>query len=66
MSMIKRFYEEMEESAGYRELFAMEHGTASKIYINNELCYKFTYPNDWEYQDGNGATYNTKTKKWIN
>lgn len=53
------------ETAGYRERYAMEHGNKSVIYVNGQKCFKFTYSTDLEYQDANGAIYNTVTKRWI-
>ena len=50
---------------GYRERFAMEHGKPQVMYINGEKCYRFTYSKNEEYQDGNGAIYNVKQKRWI-
>lgn len=53
------------EAGGYRERFAMENGNKSIIYVHGQKCYKFTYSKYLEYQDGNGATYNTVTGGWI-
>lgn len=53
------------ERAGYRERYAMEHGNKSVVYVNGQKCFKFTYSADLEYQDANGAIYNTVTKRWI-
>lgn len=52
--------------AGYRERYAMENGNKSIIYVNGCKCFKFTYSQYKEYQDANGATYNTVSKSWIN
>lgn len=35
-------------------------------YINEHKCYVYTYSAEDEYQDANGATYDTATKRWIN
>ena len=53
-------------NAGWRERYAMEHGTATTIYINGNKCIKYTYSKYKEYQDANGATYDTIKKQWIN
>lgn len=53
-------------AGGYRERFAMEYGNANTIYIGGNKCIKYTYSTDIEYQDANGAIYNTVTKTWIN
>ena len=54
------------EKGGYRERYAMDNGNKTVVYINNHKCYKFTYSQYAEYQDANGATYDTVTKNWIN
>lgn len=51
---------------GCRERYAMEHGNKSVVYCNGHKCFKFTYSRFNEYQDANGATYDTITKNWIN
>ena len=53
------------EQAGFRERYAMEHGVKKQIYINGNKCYKFVYSEDEEYQDANGATYDTVRQRWI-
>ena len=53
------------ESAGFRERYAMEHGNRTTVYINGHKCYKYTYSNTKEYQDANGATYDTARESWI-
>lgn len=66
--MISAIKEELEmlQSAGYRENYAIEHGQLDVVTVNNHRCYKFTYSEDNEYQDANGATYDTIRKAWIN
>ena len=53
-------------AAGFRERYAMEHGNATTVYINDDKCVKYTYSTKAAYQDANGATYNTIKKQWIN
>lgn len=53
-------------AGGFRERYAMEHGNKSVIYVHGEKCYKYTYSTKLEYQDANGATYNTVRGSWIN
>lgn len=53
------------EAAGFRERYAMEKGNKSTIYVNDQKCFKFTYSKYLEYQDANGAVYNTVTGQWI-
>ena len=52
--------------AGARELYAMENGNKTIIYINGHKCFKFTYSSRKEYQDANGATFDTVRGCWIN
>lgn len=53
------------ENGGYRERYAMENGNKGMLYINGHKCYKYTYSTSKEYQDANGATYDTVTRSWI-
>lgn len=52
-------------SGGCRERYAMEHGNRTTIYINGHKCYKFTYSTHKDYQDANGATFDTIKNIWI-
>ena len=52
-------------AGGFRERYAMENGNKTALYINGEKCFKFTYSQHKEYQDANGAIYNTIRKCWI-
>lgn len=52
------------KNGGFREHFAMENGNKSIVYVNNHKCFKFTYSKDAEYQDANGALYDTIEKRW--
>jgi hypothetical protein len=54
------------QTAGYRERYAMDNGNRSIRYIRGHKCYVYNYSADVEYQDANGATYDTVTKQWIN
>ena len=51
--------------AGFRERYAMENGNRATVYINGHKCIKFTYSEFIEYQDANGATYDTVRESWI-
>lgn len=55
---------EMLNKAGYREKYAMKHGTVKTVYHGSHKCYEFTYSEQDEYQDANGALYDTVTKSW--
>ena len=52
-------------TAGFRERYAMENGNRTTVYINGHKCIKFTYSTSKEYQDANGATFDTVTGQWI-
>ena len=53
-------------AGGFRERYAMENGNKTVIYINGHKCYKYTYSVHREYQDANGATFDTVCGCWIN
>ncbi len=53
-------------AAGFRERYAMENGNKTTVYIHGEKCFKFTYSKNKDYQDANGATFNTVRGVWIN
>ena len=50
---------------GFRERFAMEKGNKQIIFLNGNKCFKFTYSRFNDYQDANGAIYDTVRKCWI-
>ena len=52
-------------AAGWRERYAMENGNRTTFYINGHKCIKFTYSTQKEYQDANGATFDTVCGIWI-
>ena len=52
-------------AGGFRERYAMENGNKTVIYINGHKCYKYTYSAHREYQDANGATFDTVRGCWI-
>lgn len=52
-------------AAGWRERYAMEHGTPKIIYIRGNRCIKWSYPPTEEYQDANGAIFDTVRRVWI-
>lgn len=50
---------------GWRERYAMENGNKTVVYIGGHKCYKYTYSKSKEYQDANGATFDTVRGEWI-
>lgn len=53
------------EAGGYRERYALEHGNKTEMFVHGHKCYKFTYSVNAEYQDANGAIYDTVDKRWV-
>lgn len=51
---------------GWRERYAMKNGNKTVVYIGGHKCYKYTYSVHREYQDANGATFDTVRGCWIN
>lgn len=58
---LQQYIREARKSAGWRELYAIEHGTPSQA--GNVITW--TYDNETEYQDGNGATYDIERRQWV-
>lgn len=54
------------ESGGFRERYAMEHGKETVKFICGHKCLQYAYSPMEEYQDANGATYDTVERRWIN
>ena len=52
-------------AAGFRERYAMKNGNRATVYINGHRCIKYTYSKYLEYQDANGATFDTVRGIWI-
>ena len=68
MEKERKFKGEMKkawEAAGWRERFAIDNGNKTIVYANGHKCLRFTYSRYKEYQDANGAIYDTVTKQWI-
>jgi hypothetical protein len=53
------------ELAGVREKYAMLAGTQETVFVNSKECRRFILPEDSEFQDANGATYDILGKRWI-
>lgn len=54
------------ERAGYRERYAMDHGTRETKIMRGHKLWIFRYGADDPYQDANGATYDCTEGRWIN
>ena len=61
----KRSEVAMYEKGGFRERYAMKNGYRRVVYLRGHLCFKFYYSPKADYQDANGATYDTVTEMWI-
>lgn len=57
----------MWRDAGYRERYAMEHGYVRPSGLKaDDSCIEFVYPHWVDYQDANGAIYDTIEHRWVN
>lgn len=52
---------EARKSAGWRELYAIEHGTPSQA--GNVITW--TYGKEDDHQDANGAAYDISRRRWV-
>ena len=50
---------------GYRERYAMDHGRPEMKMHGDHKVVRFWYDSKDDYQDANGATWDTVTKQWI-
>lgn len=57
----QQYIREARKSAGWRELYAIEHGRPQR----NGNIIRWTYSEAEEYQDGNGATYDIERRQWV-
>lgn len=57
----QQYIREAQKSAGWRELYAIEHGTPQRV--GDRITW--TYSEADEYQDGNGATYDIERRQWV-
>ena len=51
---------------GFREKYAMEHGTRTEKRTNGRTLWVYKYSAKDEYQDANGATYDATQNRWVN
>lgn len=56
---------EMWNKAGFRERYAMQHGNARKVTDGWHVLIVFTYSPRDEYQDANGAKWDTGRREWV-
>lgn len=57
----QQYIREARKSAGWRELYAIEHGQPQRK--GNMITW--TYSEADEYQDANGATYDIERRQWV-
>lgn len=65
---LRRFHsQEMRDAylaGGFRERYAIDNGNKGIRWIDGHKCFRFTYSKNDEYQDANGATWDTVEKRW--
>lgn len=49
---------------GWREHYAMKYGTETICRFGNHDCLRYTYSEDDEYQDANGALWDMEEERW--
>ena len=64
--MLNNIKKDALKTAGFREKYAIEHGTAKRKTENGHILYIFSYSKADQFQDGNGATYDATLHRWIN
>lgn len=60
-----RLLEKAMEEGGWRERFAIRAAFTHGEIVRNGNLVTFNYPEDWDYQDANGATYDVN-RGWVN
>lgn len=58
---LQQYIREARKSAGWRELYAIEHGQPQRK--GNMITWRYSEAD--EYQDGNGATYDIERRQWV-
>ena len=58
---LQQYIREACKSAGWRELYAIEHGNPSQE--GNLITWNYDKEDD--YQDANGATYDIERRRWV-
>ena len=54
------------ETGGYRERYAMDNYATKEVKkINGRKYWIFRYSSSDPYQDANGATFDTKSRRWV-
>ena len=53
------------KAGGWRERYAIDHGTATEIEYGGDKCIRFNYDHNDPYQDANGAIWDVTRQKWI-
>ena len=54
------------KTSGYRERYAIDHGTRTLEHDGDHKLWVFRYSADDPYQDANGATYDVTEGRWVN
>lgn len=58
---LQQYIREARKSAGWRELYAIEHGNPSQE--GNLITW--TYDKEDDYQDANGVAYDIERRRWV-
>ena len=66
MNTIEKYIKKAYNAGGFRERYAMQHGSPRVVIINGNKCITWIYCYSDEYQDANGATFDTVRSTWIN
>lgn len=64
-SELRKIRKEAYNTAGYRERYAMDHGTEYRETYGSEDYLVYRYGPDDSYQDANGATYSINRRTWV-
>ena len=58
---LQQYIREARKSAGWRELYAIEHGQPQRS--GDRITWRYSEAD--EYQDANGATYDIERRQWV-
>lgn len=53
------------QKGGWRERYAMDKGTETKVVFCGDRCLRYNYDINDPYQDANGAMWDIDRQKWI-
>lgn len=53
------------DAGGFRERYAMDHGTKEIRMVNGHRLWIYTYSPDDPYQEANGTSFDCMTRRWV-